>query len=90
MGPGGGASKRSVLGAVTRKGRTSKNRVLNIGSVAGGPRLVKMRWAGFGTWQVFGGSNSGGQGWRERYLEEAVSGGADVGLGGRPREGQDT
>ena len=33
--------------------------------------------------------NSGGQGWGEWYLEKAVSGAVDAGLGGRPREGQD-
>lgn len=52
MGPGGGASKRSVLGAVTRKGRTSKNRVLNIGSVAGGSASGENEVGGF--WDVAG------------------------------------
>ena len=33
--------------------------------------------------------NSAGLGWGEWYLEKAVSGAVDAGLGGRPREGQD-
>lgn len=48
---------------------------------------MKQRWAGFGKGEVLGGSKFRGQGWGEWCLEEAVSGEADVGLGGRTREG---